>query len=227
MHPEAELKIIIENHPELAWLSRRYEAEDATKPSCPTSRAYLMLDLSYSIMGLDRASADCFRSYSLDAIVDYLSHSHKYYLNRALPSIASNLERLIQNDPKHTYLLRAVAGLFRNFYDNLVAHILWEEQGLLHYAKALSSCQKSGGDASILEDFKLSAFCDQHPDHRDELSQLGKLLSKLDKLYAGDMAFRMVKKQIADLESDLNLHGLIEDEVLLEKVSVLQRKLSR
>lgn len=225
MRPEAELKILIENHPEISWLNHRFDSDSPAEAAVEVNRTKLMIDISYSIIGLDKASAESFRPYSLEAIVDYLSHSHQYYLNRAIPGIASNLERLIHNSAEHSHVLRAVAGLFRKFCDNLEAHILWEELGLLRYAKILSNCARSGRSAHSLEEFRLSTFIDQHPDHRNELSQIVALLGKLDKIYGGDMAFRMVKKQIFDLEADLYLHGLIEDEVLLEKVSELKDKL--
>lgn len=227
MRPEAELKILIDSHPELAWLGKRFEVDGTPQPEKTFSRAHLMLDMSYSAMNPDEASAACFKPYSLDEIIDYLTHSHSYYLNRVLPSIAANLERLHHTCDEHTLLIKAVAGLFHNFCENLEAHIVWEEQGLLNYAKSLSSCEKSGHGSQLLEDFCITSFAIHHPDHRNELAELGGLLNKLEQFHANNMAFRMVKKQISDLESDLALHGLIEDEVLLEKVRELRIKLEK
>ncbi|MCA1752320.1 MAG: hypothetical protein ABR572_05415 [Cryomorphaceae bacterium] len=220
-----ELEALICDHPELAHLPARYSnSYSVTARPCPTAQSQFLVDLAYTYLDLDKATAAQFEPYSISLLADYLKRTHADYLGRILPQIEAGLEALSMryND---TLLTDAAIPLFGKFANDLHAHIGLEEELFFPYAIQLEALASGKELVSEMISYSTSAFAAHHPNHDDDIIKLDSLLQSLEAKYSGDMAFRILRKRIAHLMSDLRLHCLIEDDVLTNKVRGAERKL--
>lgn len=220
-----ELEALIFDHPELSHLPARYSsAPGAARRPCPTVQSRFLVDLAYTYLDLDKATAAQFDQYSISLLADYLMRTHADYLGRILPQIEAGLAALAQRYDD-TALSGAAIPLFGKFADDLRAHIGLEEELFFPYAVQVEALAEGKGLASDMISYSTSAFADHHPNHDADIIKLDALLRGLESKYNGDMAFRILRKRIGHLMNDLRLHCLIEDEVLTEKVRMAERKL--
>lgn len=218
-----EFDLLATHYPEVARIAARYQEPGpqltASHAPCPTAKGEFMVDVAHAILDVDAMSAKAFHKYSIHLLVDFLHRSHRYYLEVYLPRLGRNMEQLSTAYPDEPAITKVLIPLYRQFKDDLLAHILWEEKGLFPYALSLE------GHATVAElDFEVHTFLDQHPDHHTELDHMCHLLAQVDQKYTGDMAFKMLRNRMLQLKADLNLHGVIEDEVLIAKIRELQRQ---
>jgi iron-sulfur cluster repair protein YtfE (RIC family) len=182
------------------------------------------VDLAYSYLDLDKATAIQFEPYSISLLSDYLLRTHADYLGRILPQIEAGLEALT-NRYSDVVLTDAAFPLFRKFANDLRAHIALEEELFFPYAIQVEELANGKEPASEMIAYSTSAFAAHHPNHDDEIVKLDALLQGLEAKYNGDMAFRILRKRIAHLMNDMRLHCLIEDDVLSAKVRVAELKI--
>jgi len=218
-----ELEALIFDYPELSHLPARYRnASGATHRPCPTAQSQFLVDLAYTYLDPDKAAASQFEPYSISLLTDYLKRTHADYTCRILPQIEAGLEALASRYDD-SVLSGAALPLFRAFAADLQAHIALEEKLFFPYAVQTEALASGGETVSELISYSTSAFSDHHPNHDADVDKLDMLLQGLEAKYNGDMAFRILRKRIALLMSDLRIHCLIEDDVLAEKVRVAER----
>ncbi len=203
--------------PQVRRIQQRYLAASANAsknlPGCPTAQWKLVEDLSYAMIDLPRRNAEMFKHYSLPLLVEFLLRSHAYYRESLLPSIEQDIRQVLSSGISPSISL-SIAGVFATFRCEFLQHLEWEEEGLLKIALDMTSNKKNRPQLTkkVQED-----FLRKHPQHPEleQLLALGDLLAKKDD---ASFAARLLHTRLQALVEELQLHALIEEDVLMERI---------
>ncbi len=156
-----------------------------------------------------------FDTFQLSEIFNYLKESHKYYLNVALPKIENTLDQLCRKF-KDEYLSLGILKIFLEKYKTeLKQHIDLEEKVLFLFVDKLLK----GTYSKQNKDFVFNHFLHTHNDNIIlHLVDLKDDLMTLDPELKGNLVFQILFDQLDNFQFDLMIHGLIEDNVFMQKV---------
>ncbi|MGR3810473.1 hemerythrin domain-containing protein [Jiulongibacter sp. NS-SX5] len=167
-------------------------------------------------------------SFSVEQLVKFLRVSHDYYLSKKVPEIEQSLAHIVHKYGDSHSLLAGLAVYFNNYKKKLVQHIRMEEEVFFPYVERLSEAE-TGQDIEAIKDLLQARssdhFEDNHDAVEDELREVGKLIrdyaEKTDKV----LPFSVFLNQVSLFEFELRRHAVIEDMVLLKKVTDLENTL--
>lgn len=151
-----------------------------------------------------------FRQYPIPVILDYLSRTHRYYLEKRLPEISQTLNGLtLSFGASHTPVL-LLNRLFQEYSEELTAHIEVEEKHLFPLIRAIEQ-QPHPAHAE--------AICNHLSAHEESLLdvQLRSLLRHVATIpvLRSAFPFDVLSMQLEAFEKDIVLHERLEDEVLI------------
>lgn len=156
-----------------------------------------------------------FERFSLSEIFDYLKQSHIHYLDVYLPKIENTLHQLYSKFGDRYFSIRILLVFLEKYKAELVKHILYEEQVLFMFVERLLK----GEYSSQNKNFVINHFLHTHNDnviiHLDELK---KDLITFDEELKNNVAFQVLFHQLDSFQHDLTVHGLIEDNVFIDKI---------
>lgn len=204
--------------------SFKVSAEIDRAVQCQMARNNFLRDLSFSIQDTAHISAKTFAPYSLGLLVEYLHRSHRFYLDKSLPEIGNTLEEAIRHSPDGGWFKRFAMPLFRRYVEDTVAHFAYEEQHLFPYALGLEKAQRTTRSASQEMGYSSDEFIASHPESEIGLPKVIAILSSKESEFKDNIAYRILLKRLRHLEEDMNLHSIIEDEVLVAKLKDLEKK---
>lgn len=155
-----------------------------------------------------------FKELSLNVILTYLKKSHTEYLTLWFPKI-EQLAKNLQEDIGINDLTMSLQSFIVNYYNELSNHINFEEKVLYNFVQKLI-------DGSYVESekrFVLNHFLETH-DHAvtDGITTMKKVILNKDPNILNHKIAVELFDQLAIVENDLKLHGVIEDEILIDKI---------
>lgn len=160
---------------------------------------------------------DKMKAYPVSVIIDYLKKTHKFYLTKRLIEIEQSVKNLIKTLEDQPDILSYLSVFFLKYRKNLVEHIREEEGVLFPYIKLIN---QNPHEALVYhqKDQKtpLEEFMGSHDDAiEQDLSELRVfLMKKLPNLRQNTLS-RVFLTQLETFEKDLNIHALVEDDILL------------
>lgn len=155
-----------------------------------------------------------FEILSLAEILHYLKKSHSEYLTLWFPKI-ENIARDLQVELGVNDLTLSLQSFIVNYYNELSNHINFEEKVLYNFVEKLLK----GIYVEKEKIFVLNHFLETH-NHAvsDNLTTLKKmLLNKKPDLLDSEHAKNLFN-HLTLVQNDLTLHGIIEDEILMDKI---------
>lgn len=169
--------------------------------------------------------AETFMTYSIEVLLDYLKHTHAYYLEKRLSEIELSIQQTLDKaEPTQTDYWRLIAMLYDAWKKHIILHINQEETTLFPYVDKI---QLAGRQEQLVDDvFSLGNFVQQHGDDNiDEgLMELTKAILKR----AGDtetsMSVQVLLTQLELFGRDLHIHGMLEDHVLIPKALEIEKR---
>lgn len=170
-----------------------------------------------------------FSNFPLEIIVDYLRRTHSLYLTKKLGEIEQSIDILLKNYEDNHPLLIILKRFFQEYKAHLTAHIKFEERALLPYIDNLIKADK--GNAQKLEslseqkDFRIKTFIESHSDTEDDLTEVRKTILGYNPPATNQTPYRILITQLEMFESDLRVHALIEDQVLVPRAQQLEQTL--
>lgn len=173
----------------------------------------------------ERFDASDFMDYPVSSILEYLRKTHELYINESLQAVSNAIENLAKRNPNLSTLKTALDNFFSNFRNHLEEHIEEEETILFPYVERLINA--NAGETGVVTESALADFLQHHDDDLEHgLRDLVVALKALSKKYNDDsFAFRMLVNKVSILELDLNVHGKIEEQVLVPKAIALEKNL--
>lgn len=163
---------------------------------------------------------------SLDSLLFYVEQSHKYYLLNKLPQISQsirNLAKLIGDS--HPSIL-VLDYFYHQYYRHLADHIYLEDESVFPYIRTLVEIQEGENDKlSLLRAFdrnKLKNFCEEHSDTEIDIRRVRRAIVDFTPPKHGESQYRLLVDQLKSLETDLNFHNKLEEEILVPKAIELE-----
>lgn len=176
----------------------------------------------------DEFSIEELENLSIDDILFYLKKTHRYYLYKKLPEIEESIIQLFDDKATADKLLLMFCFSFNEFKNKLVEHISFEEKQFFGYIDTLEKVDQNKITKedlkNIFKDFTTEKFVNAHNDIEIELETFGKLLAEQKAKSNLPLPFKAFLNQIDNFQSDMQIHALIEDDVLLKKVLLLEQK---
>ncbi|RMG27424.1 MAG: hypothetical protein D6730_07260 [Bacteroidetes bacterium] len=153
-----------------------------------------------------------FRQYPIEVVLDYLEKTHQYYVQKRLGEIERSIDQLLENCSRQRPLLLLLTHFFASYKYRLMAHIELEEQQLFPYIRRL---MVEGPQASA--SLSLESFIHGHQD--DQIHEKWEKILAIIQLKHPEvvqlMPFRILMTQMDHFGRDLQLHELLEEEVLI------------
>jgi regulator of cell morphogenesis and NO signaling len=166
----------------------------------------------------------------LHVIVDYVQHTHVYYLSKKLPEIEQSIILLSTHYESHHPILVTLQNFFRHYVQDLSEHIRAEETRLLPYIDLLQEANRNPAGFSrwllSQDNYSISRFINEHHDTEDELKDIRQTIRIYEPPQTNESLYRILLSQLQTFEQDLSVHALIEEEVLIPKARALEKQLA-
>jgi iron-sulfur cluster repair protein YtfE (RIC family) len=155
-----------------------------------------------------------FNSFTLKDVLYYLQKSHVEYLNVWYPKI-EDITNQIQNELGTNEVTLTLNTFLVNYFNELSNHINFEEKVLYNFVDKLLK----GVYVETEKIFVLNHFLETHSHAiEDDLISIQKRLVNIDSTIKGSKIFKKLFNMFNLIHNDLKIHGLVEDEVLIDKI---------
>jgi iron-sulfur cluster repair protein YtfE (RIC family) len=155
-----------------------------------------------------------FSSFTLKDVLYYLQKSHVEYLNIWYPKI-EDVTNQIQNKFGINEVTLTLNTFLVNYFNELSNHINFEEKVLYNFVDKLLE----GIYVETEKVFVLNHFLETHSHAiEDDLISIQKRLINIDSTIKESQIFKELFNKFDLIHNDLKIHGLVEDEVLINKI---------
>ena len=167
--------------------------------------------------------------FSLDTMVNYITSTHAYYTDIALPTVEEKIHRLMEGSKLSEKEIHLVTNFFNDYKKDFMAHITQEEEHILPYVLELerqSALEKpEPGFIQKLQSYSISEFEKEHDRLEISLKHLSELIIKYLPPFDDLHLCHEVLNELAGLMKDLVDHADVEDKVLIPRVAELESSL--
>jgi regulator of cell morphogenesis and NO signaling len=175
-------------------------------------------------------NAKDFDAFPIELVVDYIQHTHAFYLQKKLPEIAQSILLLSGHYESNHPVLAILQTFFHRYCQDLTRHIGEEEKLLLPYIVHLNNA--SLGTAHFSEyllagwQYSVDTFQSDHHDTEDELKDIRETIRMYQPPSTNESLYRILLSQLEAFEQDLHVHAQIEEQVLIPKAIGIEKRLN-
>jgi len=167
--------------------------------------------------------------FPLGTMVNYITSTHTYYKDIALPMVEEKLLRLMDHSSLSEKEVNLVSTFFNDYKADFMAHLSQEEEQILPYVLELerqSSLDKPDPlFIKKLQAYSIREFEKEHNRLETSLSHLSELIIKYLPPFDDLQLCHQVLNDLATLMKDLKDHADMEDKVLIPRVAELENLL--
>ena len=176
------------------------------------AETFLLICRVYAFDGY-RPTRELLNQAKVQDILDYLRGSHAYYMDVALPGLASALEKMsLPCNPRQQQVIRR---FFADYKEELAKHFAYEENTVFPYVYAVLEHSGEGG-------FSIGEYEENHSNVEEKLEDLKNLVMKYIPASTDQQYAFQALILIFTLEYDLGKHTVIEDEILVPMVGRME-----
>ncbi len=151
----------------------------------------------------------------IDALIEYLSRSHSYYIDDRISSIESKLNHIKEECLAEHHII--VAKFFDEYKQEVLKHFDYEDRVVFPYIKSLAS-------KSAESQFGIEQYEEHHENIDDKLGDLKSIIIKyLPESYPSAERIDILN-DIFLFEDDLSKHTHIEERILIPFVKNIESK---
>jgi regulator of cell morphogenesis and NO signaling len=176
-------------------------------------------------------SENDYQKFSLEVIIDYIRKTHNYYLGKKLCEIEQSIGILLNDYAGSHPLLHILNNFFSEYTRDLSSHISDEEKQLLPYITCLLKFEKGEIEKekyfTATKNYSLKTFVESHHNTEQDLSKVRKAILNYQPPKTNQTPYRILITQLHAFETDLSVHALIEDKVLIPRALQLEEKLNK
>lgn len=162
------------------------------------------------------------RSYNIPTLVDYLRKSHTEYLGKRIPEIEQTLQHLLSDNQVHPTLSFLLTNYFKGYKEGLIEHIALEEKKLFPYALSLYEYHLNQKVRPQLIGYSAMEFLSNHTHSELEATKVTSLFETYEPEKTNESPYRVLMEQLNSFSSDLEVHELLEDNVLVAQLLQLE-----
>ncbi|OGU10695.1 MAG: hypothetical protein A2X61_04985 [Ignavibacteria bacterium GWB2_35_12] len=160
--------------------------------------------------------------------VKYLRNSHKSFLNDYLSEIERYIESLKNNETNRKKDCDLMMNYFQDYKTEFVNHLQYEDNTIFPYIIELEKIiSENIPNSKIIEKIKIEPINNYIKDHgslNEQLNDLKYLIIKYFKPFKETKIVRSLIKVIYELEEDLEIHELIENQILFPQTKKMEDK---
>lgn len=153
---------------------------------------------------------------SLPSLLQYLSQSHKYFLEYCLPAIRRKLLDGIRLQTTDVSFL--ILKFFDEYTDEVRIHMEHEEKHVFAYVLALT-------EGKISKEFQITTYSEHHEQVSDKLKELKSIILKYCPQSADINLLNAALYDIYRCEKELESHCLVEDRIFVPAILHLENKI--
>ena len=155
-------------------------------------------------------------SISLEHLIKYLEHAHKYFLSFNLPNIRKKLIEGV-NSTTDVNASMSLIKFFDQYYQEVAEHMNYEETNVFTYVHNLVNGIKP-------DDYSIANFEQKHDKIEEKISTLKDMIVRYTPKSSNDLMYSALY-DIINCEHDLILHRKVEDRIFVPAVKNLERKI--
>ncbi|HJV20016.1 MAG TPA: iron-sulfur cluster repair di-iron protein [Sediminibacterium sp.] len=171
-----------------------------------------------------------YTDWSLDFLADYIVNTHHSYAKKNLPDLKAYADKVMRvHGSRHPELLR-VNQLVNEVYNELMAHLVKEEQVLFPYVKELVAAK---GNTATMHAAHFGTV--QNPINMMEMEHevVGKNLAEIREITNNFTlpddacaSYSLLYRMLDEFEEDLHLHVHLENNILFPQAIELEKKIN-
>ena len=189
------------------------------------------MEISNTYLDDDYIPQTDFSLFPLGDLVGYLTSTHQYYLEVAIPKIERKIHQLLDGSALSEKERGLVSGFFNDYKKEFLEHVSREDQMVLPYILELEKqFQKEKPDGQFmkkLQDYTIRDFAREHDRLETSLENLSRLIIKYLPPFEDFDLCHQVLTDLSDLVRDLIDHAHMEDKVLVPRVAEIEQHLLR
>jgi regulator of cell morphogenesis and NO signaling len=166
--------------------------------------------------------------FPLKAMVDYISSTHTYYTEIAIPLVEEKIHRLMKYSRLSEKEVLLVTNFFNDYKEDFMDHLSQEEEEILPYVLELerqASLDVPDPDfLNRLQTYSISEFEKEHERLEISLKHLSEFIIKYLPPFDDKRLCHEVLNDLAVLMKDLVDHADLEDKILIPRVAELEKK---
>jgi regulator of cell morphogenesis and NO signaling len=167
----------------------------------------------------------------LSLVVGYLTSTHDYYVDTALPEVEKNIHQLLERSDLSAKESALVKDFFNDYKKEFMEHLSEEEQHVLPYILELerqSALDQPDADfLKRLQRYSIREFEKGHDRLETSLENLSRLIIKYLPPCDDFQLCQQVLNQLSALVKDLVDHADMEDKILIPRVAELEQTMLR
>jgi regulator of cell morphogenesis and NO signaling len=173
--------------------------------------------------GFHSPSPDGFSSNDIAEIIMILENSHSYYENDKCPEIKNYIQQLyyLNDSPE----IKLIDKFFDEYFEEVKEHFQYEDETAFPYFTALLQDDITDKQERQKYDFSVEEYSEHHTDIESKLNDLKALLLKHVPLQKDGVLRRKIIVSLFELEHDLNIHHIIEEEILIPLVRKIEKSI--
>ena len=157
------------------------------------------------------------RATDMSGLVNYLKHSHQFYIEKWLPHIADHIARISRLLPEGQ-VRKAFLEFFNLYRHEIESHFHDEDENVFPHILQLQLGHKHS-------DYRINDFMAMHGNLQDKLDDLTQIIFKyLPAKVTTDDTIDVIF-DILQLSQDLKKHNLIEEKIMVPYVKHIENQL--
>ena len=175
---------------------------------------------------------DELQAYPIASLINYLQSTHAYYLREKLPFMEQLIEKFLDDIAHGNKEKSAMVNLFfREYRDELIAHIEYEENVVLPYVGRIGGVTVAEGPVTVKNDntgtYSIDRFAREHSNVEDKVNDLINLIIKFMPPVHKPSVANDLLMELFRFARDIENHARIEDKVLVPRVQAIEEQLTR
>lgn len=175
---------------------------------------------------------EMFQDFDLNEIKHYIAYTHHYYITKKLPEIEQSIYFLVEQLRDKNPNINLLINLYLAYYNQLVSHIAFEDKQLLPYISYLQNALENGFNSKVLFsqkfNYSLANFATNHNETSElNLESIQHFIIKHLPQQTNSFAAKILLLQLETFKTDLIVHELVEDYILIPRSRILEKKLEK
>ena len=152
----------------------------------------------------------------LPELIDYIEQKHHSYVRNTAPLLLEYAEKMLRAHGEHYEVIKPLTGWIRALVDDLMPHLMKEEQILFPAVKALAAGESVNGCFGHIGN-PIRAMEYEHDEAGTILAKLRQLTDNYQAPEYACTTWRICYQTLAEFEADLHRHIHLENNLLFPK----------
>jgi regulator of cell morphogenesis and NO signaling len=219
---------IVAANPSSARLFERYGIDYCCSGNTPLAEACSQKGLSVEEFSRELLAADApareqdWRSAPLAELIDHIVARHHGYLRTEMPEIEGKIGKVLQaHGDRHGDQLSALGRVFGGLKTELSEHMMKEEHILFPAIRRMEATSSLAMPAGAIH-YPIRVMEHEHATAGQALAEMRRLTDGFTPPDDACNTFRVLYRQMEELESDLHLHIHLENNILFPRAAELE-----